>query len=123
MGQAVTFSPVKYITEEDGQRVGVVLNWEDYQNLRARFPEDPDLLPGLNEEELRALAEGMLSPQHQERLHELLERNRNQSLTDEEMQELDRLLERVDLLNILKARATLTLQELYRRQAEVSEDG
>ena len=72
MRQTITLSPVRYITEENGQRVGVVLDWEDYQSLKARFPVDPDLLPGLSEEELRVLAEGMLSLQRQERLHKLL---------------------------------------------------
>ena len=109
MEQTSTLSPVRYITEENGQRVGVVLTWQDYQYVQARLMSDADLLPGMNEAELRALAEGMLSPQHQERLSELLQRNRNQTLMPAETQELNGLLDDIDLLNILKARAKLTL--------------
>ena len=57
----------------------------------------------------------MLSPQHQERLSELLQRNRNQTLTPAETQELNGLLDDIDLLNILKARAKLTLQQFHQR--------
>lgn len=58
----------------------------------------------------------MLAVEHQERLSALLERNRDQTLTASEAGELDRYLEQIDSLNILKARARLTLQHL--RQAE-----
>ena len=81
---------------------------------------DADLLPGMNEAELRALAEGMLSPQHQERLSELLQRNRNQTLMPAETQELNGLLDDIDLLNILKARAKLTLQQFHQRPQNVA---
>jgi hypothetical protein len=106
-----TRSPIRYLVEENGQRVGVVLTWEDYQSLQAALSEDPDLLPGLSEVELQALAEGMLSSSHQERLDELLRRNREGKLSVAEERELDRLLELVDSMNVLKARAMYTLQQ------------
>ena len=111
-----TLPDVQYITRENGQRVGVVLAWEDFRNIQARLLDDPELLPGLSETELRALSEGMLAAEHQERLSMLLERNREQTLSAGESKELDRYLEQIDSLNILKARARLTLQHL--RQTE-----
>ena len=77
---------------------------------------DPDLLSGLSEIELQALSEGVLSVEHQDRLSALLERNRDQRLTDDEAAELDRYLEQIDSLNILKARARLTLRHLHQMQ-------
>ena len=106
-------STVRYLVEEDGQRVGVVLNWDDYQNLQAAVSTDPDLLGNLNEAELKVLAEGMLSSCFQERLDELLQRNREQGLSPDEEHELDSLLETTDAMNILKARATYTLQQRH----------
>lgn len=111
-----TLPDVQYITRENGQRVGVVLAWEDFRTIQARLLDDPDLLPGLSEPELYALGEGTLAVEHQERLDALLERNRQQPLSDGEAEELDRYLEQIDSLNILKARARLTLQHL--RQAK-----
>jgi uncharacterized protein YnzC (UPF0291/DUF896 family) len=104
--------PLQYIVKEDGQRIGVVLGWEDYQALQAMCSTEGDLLIGLSEPELRALADGMLSSRYQERLNELLRRNREGELSAEEEQELDRLLEQVDYMNLLKARAAYTLQQL-----------
>jgi len=76
--------------------------------------DDSDLLIGLSEIELNALSKGMLAVEHQERLNALLERNREQTLTAGEAEELDRYLEQIDTLNILKARARLTVQHLER---------
>lgn len=116
MDKTQTLPDVQYITRENGQRVGVMLAWEDFLAIQARLLDDPDLLPGLSETELQALSEGMLAVEHQERLSALLERNRAQTLSASEAAELDRYLEQIDSLNILKARARLTLQHL--QQAE-----
>jgi hypothetical protein len=111
-----TLVPVQYIVEEDGQRTGVVMGWEDYQAfqtvLLTSSSPDPDLLVGIGKPELQVLAEGMLSSQHQERLNELLQLNREQGLSSDEEHELDLLIERVDSMNNLKARAIYTLQWL-----------
>jgi hypothetical protein len=116
MDMTQTLPDVQYITRENGQRVGVVLAWEDYRSIQARLMDDPDLLIGLSEIELSALSDGVLAVEHQARLSALLERNRAQTLTVGEAKELDRYLEQIDSLNILKARARLTLQYLH--QAE-----
>jgi hypothetical protein len=70
---------------------------------------DSELLVGLSDKELAALAESTLAPSQQSRLDLLLERNSESSLTSAELAELDRLLEMVDQLTILKARAKYTL--------------
>jgi len=107
---------IEYLTRPDGQRTGVVLRWEDYQTLRAYVPTDPDVLMSLSEPELQALAEGMLSSPYQQRLGELLQHNRAGTMNGAEEVELDRLLEHVDHMNVLKARAQYTLQKLAETQ-------
>jgi hypothetical protein len=76
-----------------------------------------ELLTGLSIEELQILAEGIVSPQKQSQLEDWLERNTTHSLTPEEAASLDRLLAQIDQLNILKARAKLTLHRLSQASA------
>jgi hypothetical protein len=71
--------------------------------------KDPELLVGLSDGELEALAESLLAPSAQSRLDELLVRNAESRLSPNEQAELDRLLERIDQLNVLKTRARYTL--------------
>ncbi len=73
---------------------------------------DPDLLVGLSRDALVALAEGVLAPAGQARLTHLLERNRLGMLTAAEERELSALVEGVDQMNLVKARALYTLQKL-----------
>ncbi len=73
--------------------------------------DDTELLVGLSDEELEALADSMLAPSAQSRLDELLERNAESQLVCDEQAELDRLLARVDQLTILKTRARYTLRQ------------
>lgn len=70
-----------------------------------------ELLIGLSDGELDALADSMLAPSAQARLDELLARNTENQLSAEEQAELDRLLDRVDQLTILKTRAKYTLHQ------------
>ena len=111
MEQTSVSPQIQYIVDDDGQRTAVVLKWEDYQSLRSWVSSDPELLVGLSESELEALAEGMLSPSHQERLSELLRCSREGELSGVEPRELDQLLARVDSMNTLKARAMYTLRQ------------
>ena len=74
--------------------------------------DDENLLTNLSVAELQALAAVSLSPEKQVQLSELLARNNDDRLSVEEVQVLDRLLEQIDQLNILKARAQYTLQYL-----------
>jgi hypothetical protein len=115
MAKQLTPMPVQYITEENGRKVGVVLKWADYVRLLANAEADPDILTGLTYSELEALAHSKLASERQERLGELLARQADGALSDDESRELDRLLDQIDQLNILKARALLTLRE--RRQS------
>lgn len=70
---------------------------------------DSELLVGLSDAELEALADSMLSPSAQARLDELLDRNAQGGLPAADQEDLDRLLARVDQLTILKTRARYTL--------------
>jgi hypothetical protein len=58
----------RYIIDELGGRIGVLLDQEEYQQLTCFTPSDPDLLVGLSEAELQALAHSALAPAEQERL-------------------------------------------------------
>ncbi len=72
--------------------------------------EDPELLIGLSDGEMEALADGVLSPTVLKRLDELLARNAQGPLSAPEQAELDRLLDRVDHLTTVKTRARYTLR-------------
>lgn len=100
---------LRYVTDERGERVGVLLDVAEYQQLTARLTPDPDLLVGLSQAELEALAEIALAPVTQTHLADLLAQSAEGKLTVEETAELDHLLEHVDQLNMLKTRARYTL--------------
>jgi molybdenum cofactor biosynthesis enzyme MoaA len=70
--------------------------------------KDTELLVGLSDGELEALAESLLAPSAQVRLDELLARNADQQLSTKDEAELNRLLERIDQLTVLKTRARYT---------------
>ncbi|MBS1252803.1 MAG: hypothetical protein MAG451_01845 [Anaerolineales bacterium] len=100
---------VRYVTDEQGERVGVLLDLEEYRRLANSPALDAELLVGLSQAELEALADGKLAPATQSRLDELLARNAEAKLSPDESAELDRLLDQVDQLTILKTRAKYTL--------------
>jgi hypothetical protein len=101
--------PLRYIINEQGDRVGVLLDVEDYQRLTKPSPMDPDLLVGLSQPELLALAQSALAPVEQARLDDLLARHAESELSPHESAQFDALLEQVDQLNLLKTRARYTL--------------
>jgi len=70
------------------------------------------MLTSLSVAELGALAEGLLVPARQARLDDLLANNGEGLLSVQERRELDRLLELVDQLTLLKTRARYTLGQL-----------
>jgi hypothetical protein len=74
---------------------------------------DPDVLDGLSEGELEALADGLLAPSLQVRLDELIARSKEVQLAAAEEAELDAILTRVDQLTLLKTRARYTLQRQH----------
>ena len=69
------------------------------------------ILPEVSVAGLQALANARLAPTEQTRLDELLELNSAGKLADKELQELDAILQQVDELNLLKARAEYTLRQ------------
>jgi hypothetical protein len=73
--------------------------------------DDSELLTGLGIAELEALADGLLAPAAQARLDDLLARKQEQQLSADDTRELDRLLQQVDQLTILKTRARYTLNQ------------
>ncbi len=68
-----------------------------------------ELLTELSIDELEALADSLLAPSAQARLDDLLASKREQPLTPDELVEMDRLLQQVDQLTLLKTRARYTL--------------
>lgn len=65
---------VRYVTNERGERVGVLLDWEVYNRLKNPLELDSEYLINLSKEELQALADSKLAPTAQARLDELLAR-------------------------------------------------
>ena len=72
--------------------------------------DSAELLASVSIEELEALADGLLAPTAHIRLDELLTGQRETTLSDRDRDELDRLLQRIDHLTILKTRARYTLR-------------
>ncbi|MBC6472849.1 MAG: hypothetical protein GDA48_08530 [Hormoscilla sp. GM102CHS1] len=101
---------VRYITNEGGQRVGVLLDWETYDRLIHPLLLDGECLVGLSKPELEALAESQLAPSDRDRLVDLLAGNADGRLSASEIEALDRLLKRIDQLTILKTRAKYSLK-------------
>ena len=78
---------------------------------RLHAEERAELSPlfGLSRAELQTLAEAVVAPEHQARLRELLENNQGAPLPREDAAALDALLDEVDHVALLKARALYTL--------------
>lgn len=72
---------------------------------------ETEMLVGLSTGELEALSEGLLAPAAQARLDDLITRNQNRQLSASELAELNRLLEKVDHLTLIKTRARYTLHQ------------
>jgi hypothetical protein len=112
MTDSQAIEAVQYVTNQQGERVGVLLDLETYQRLAKDSASDEELLTGLSLEELQALATSQLASAEQSQLGELLAQNAEGQLADEASAKLDQLLSQVDYLNILKTRARYTLQQL-----------
>jgi hypothetical protein len=102
----------RYITNEQGQRVGVLMDLETYDRLTQTSSIDQDCLVGMNQAELQALAHSTLAPVAQSRLNELLDRNTDNQLNNNELAELDQLLIQIDHLTLLKTHARYIFQSL-----------
>ena len=71
---------------------------------------ESNILPNVSISGLKALAEARLAPAAQSQLDDLITRNSAGTLTEQESQQLDSLIEQIDELNLLKARADFTLR-------------
>jgi hypothetical protein len=74
----------RYIIDEQGERIGVLLDLEEYQRLPHLSLPDAELLVGLSEDELQALAHSALASAEQEQLNDLLARNADGQLSEED---------------------------------------
>lgn len=101
---------LQYVTNEQGERVGVLLDWNTYSRLANPLGLDEDCLLGLSVDELKALASCKLAVADQTRLDDLVARNAESLLCDDEVDELDELLAKADQLTIIKTRARYTLK-------------
>jgi hypothetical protein len=104
---------VQYVTNQQGDRIGVLLDLEAYHRLVNTSTSDEELLTDLSLEELQALANSQLVPVEQTQLGELLTQNAEDQLSTDAIATLDRLLIQIDNLNILKTRARYTLKQIY----------
>ena len=103
---------VQFVTNEKGEQTGVLLDIDMYYELISAKTDDPEFLTGLSRNELEALAEIKLAINQQIRLDKLIEKQKEGILLKNEEEELDRLLDYIDQLTILKARAMYTLQKM-----------
>lgn len=78
------------------------------------MPNEINLL--INADGLAALADLSLGPKSQTKLDDLLTRNSAGMLTPDEVMELDSLLNQIDALNIVKARAELALLQMKAKE-------
>ncbi|MDJ0733851.1 MAG: hypothetical protein QNJ47_07150 [Nostocaceae cyanobacterium] len=102
---------VQYVTNETGEKIGVLLDLETYYQL-IDSSEDRELLKGLSSDELEALADSILSPKAQGQLDDLLANNSEGEVSIAENDILDNLLPQIDQLNIIKTRAKYSLEYL-----------
>lgn len=105
-------SQVQFVTNEQGEKTGVLLDIEMYAQLMSGKTADSEYLVGLSTGELEALSESKLALNQQARLDELLEKQKQSPLDEKEIKELDQLLVYVDQLTILKTRAQYTLRKM-----------
>lgn len=75
------------------------------------MPNETKILPNVSSAGLKALANASLAPHSQTKLNDLLARNADGKLSERETDELDQLIEQIDELNLLKARADFTLRQ------------
>lgn len=94
------------------------------RNLRVALRSKPtesreELVPlsNMSLQELQVLAEAVVTPDRQQQLKALLDKNRRGELSPEEQEILDQLLTEVDQVGLLKARAHYTMS-LYKHCSE-----
>jgi uncharacterized protein YydD (DUF2326 family) len=108
---------LQYIINEQGQKIGVLLDWDSYSQLIQSKNLDNEYLIGLSNAELQALATCQLALSEQEKLDSLIRKNSVGGLSCDEEKELDELLAKADQLTILKTRARYTLNAIEKGTA------
>jgi uncharacterized membrane protein YgaE (UPF0421/DUF939 family) len=103
----------RFVTTPQGT-VEVIMDEKTYEALVSSNSPDPLLLRDLTLEQLKALAEGKLTTDIQAQLNGLIQKEKAGQATTEESAILDKLLQQLDQLNLLKARALYTLKKIYR---------
>jgi hypothetical protein len=103
---------VRYITDDTGKPIGVLLDLEAYRQLANPLLTDRKCLVGLSRDELVVLANCKLSSAEQSRLDNLLAQQAESALSASASIEVDRILTEADHLMVLKARALYTLKRL-----------
>ncbi len=103
---------MRYLTDQQGERIGVLLDLESYRHLVDRAERNSERLEDLSREELQALALARLAPDAQALLDILLTGNVEGTLSPKETIQLDSLLAQADHLTLLVARARLALRKL-----------
>jgi hypothetical protein len=103
---------IRYITDDTGTQIGVLLDLDAYRQLSNPLLTDRQCLVSLSRDELLALAHCKIYLPEQARLDELLAQNTEAKLSEVETAELDRILAQADHLMVLKARALYTLKRL-----------
>ena len=101
--------PIQYVIDEEGERVGILLDLNAHSRLANLLKLDEECLVGLSFDELNALASCKLAVVDQARLDDLVAKNTESLLCVNETAELDDLLAKADQLTILKTRARYTL--------------
>ena len=103
---------IRYITDDAGNQIGVLLDLDAYRQLSNPLLSDRKCLVSLSRNELLALAHCEISLPEQARLDHLLAQNAEAKLSEAETTELDQILAEADHLMVLKARALYTLKRL-----------
>jgi hypothetical protein len=77
-----------------------------------------EILSGMSVDELETLADAVLAPGRQRRLHNLLRKNQVRELSENEEKELNGILEEVDRIALLKAKAMYTLSVFKKKDGK-----
>jgi hypothetical protein len=100
----------RFVTNDQGKTVEVVLDVTTYEALRGT---DPLILRDVTLEQLKALANGKLSTDVQGQLSSLIAKEKAGQNSPDDTAVLDQLLSELDQLDMLKARALYTLQKVH----------
>jgi hypothetical protein len=108
----------RFLTNNQGQTTEVVLDVSTYERLLSSQSSDPKVLRDFSREQLEALAKSTLTTTEENTLHGLVEKKKTEGLTQDEEAQLGKLLEQVDQLALVKAKALYTLHNMQHQLAQ-----